>query len=169
MAENAAEVIVGGLVLAAAAGFVLFAAQATGYAKRTGGSYPLIASFRSVEGISVGTDVKLAGVKVGTITGLDLNPKTYFADATIDVKKGIALPDDSAILISQEGLLGGNYVEIVPGGSLDNLKPGDRIEDTQVSVSLISLLMKFVSGQGGTPKPAAAAGAAGETTGTPSP
>ncbi|MDE3080032.1 MAG: outer membrane lipid asymmetry maintenance protein MlaD, partial [Paracoccaceae bacterium] len=64
MAENAAEVVVGGLVIAAAAGFVLFAAQATGFAKRSGGTYPLVASFRSIEGINVGTDVKLAGVKI---------------------------------------------------------------------------------------------------------
>lgn len=162
MSENAAEVIVGGLVLAAAAGFVLFAAQATGLAKSTGDTYPLIASFRSVEGITVGTDVKLAGVKIGTISGLTLNPKTYFADATLEVKKGIELPDDSAILISQEGLLGGQFVEVVPGGSPDNLKPGARIEDTQGSVNLISLLMKFVGGQGGS-KPADGSGAAAGT------
>jgi phospholipid/cholesterol/gamma-HCH transport system substrate-binding protein len=145
MSENSVEVIVGGVVLAAALGFVLFAAKATGYATQTVG-YPLVASFRSVEGISVGTDVKLAGVKVGTITGLSLNPKTYFADATIEMKNGIEVPDDSAILISQEGLLGGNFVELVPGGSLENLKPGGRIQDTQGAVSLVSLLMKFVGG-----------------------
>lgn len=169
MAENTAEVIVGGLVLAAAAGFMLFAAQATGLAQRSGDTYPLMASFRSVEGITAGTDVKLAGVKIGTIAALNLNPKTYFADATIEVKKGIELPDDSAILISQEGLLGGNYVEIVPGGSPENLKPGDRIEDTQGSVNLITLLMKFVGGEGGS-KPANNAGSgAGGATGTGSP
>ena len=88
MPENAAEVVVGGLVLAAAVGFTLFAAQATGLAKSGTASYPLVASFRSVAGISVGTDVKLAGIKVGTITNLVLNPQTYFADATIAVNKG---------------------------------------------------------------------------------
>ncbi|MDE3120753.1 MAG: outer membrane lipid asymmetry maintenance protein MlaD [Paracoccaceae bacterium] len=149
MAENAAEVVVGGLVIAAAAGFVLFAAQATGFAKRSGGTYPLVASFRSIEGINVGTDVKLAGVKIGTISNIALNPKTYFADATIQVKDGVALPTDSAILISQDGLLGGSYVEVVPGGAPDNLKPGERITDTQGAVSLITLLMKFVGGQSG--------------------
>ena len=145
MAQNPTEVIVGGVVLAAAVGFVVYAAQATGYSRAVSG-YELHASFRSVEGITVGADVKLAGVKVGTITGLALNPKTYFADATINVKNGVELPDDSAILISQDGLLGGAYVELVPGGSPDNLKPGGEIEDTQGAVSLISLLMKFVSG-----------------------
>ncbi len=148
MSENAAEVIVGGLVLAAAVGFVLFAAEATGLAKGTGGTYPLVASLRSVEGISVGSDVKLAGLKVGTISSLKLDPKTFFADATIQIKDGVELPTDSAILISQDGLLGSNYVQIVPGGAIDNLKPGGRIEDTQGAVNLIDLLMKFVSGSG---------------------
>lgn len=143
MAENLSEVIAGGAVLAAAIGFLVYAGQSTGMS-RDAGTYELVASFRSVEGISAGTDVKLAGVKVGTITSLDLNPETYFADARISVKDGLLLPDDSAILISSEGLLGGNFVELVPGGSPINLEPGGEIEDTQGAVSLISLLIKFV-------------------------
>ncbi len=93
--------------------------------------------------------MKLAGVKIGTISALHLNPKTYFADATLEIDKGVDLPTDSAILISQQGLLGGSYVEVIPGGAPDNLKPGGRIIDTQGAVSLVSLLMKFVSGQAG--------------------
>lgn len=143
MSENASEVIAGGVVLAAALGFLLYAGQSAGLT-REAGTYDLSASFRSVEGVTVGSDVRLAGVKVGTVTSLKLNPETFFADATIAVKKDILLPDDSAILISSEGLLGGNFVELVPGGSLDNLQPGDEIEDTQGAVSLIALLMKFV-------------------------
>ncbi|MEA5160979.1 MULTISPECIES: outer membrane lipid asymmetry maintenance protein MlaD [Cereibacter] len=143
MAENRSELLAGAAVLAAAIGFVVYAGQVAGIT-RDSGSYPLKASFRSVDGISVGTDVRLAGVKVGSVTGLALNPQTYFADATISVKQGIELPTDSAILISSEGLLGGNYVELVPGGALETLAAGEEIEDTQGSVSLISLLMKFV-------------------------
>lgn len=145
MAENRAEVLAGAVVIAAAVGFLIYATGGSGIGA-TAGSYPLTASFRSVEGISNGTDVRLAGVKVGTITSLKLNPTTFFADATISVENKILLPDDTAILISSEGLLGGNFIELVPGGSTENLKPGDEIEDTQGSVSLISLLMKFVSG-----------------------
>ncbi len=148
MAENVGEIIAGGAVLAAAIGFVIYAAQGSGLS-RDPGSYPLTASFRSVEGVTVGTDVRLAGVKVGTVTSLSLNPQTFFADATISVRDGIALPDDSAILISSEGLLGGNFVELQPGGSLENLNPGAEIENTQGAVSVISLLMKFVGGSGG--------------------
>lgn len=143
MAENISEVIAGGVVLAAAVGFLVFAGQSSGLTT-TSGQYALKASFRSAEGIAAGTDVRLAGVKVGTVTSLSLNPQTYFADSTIALNNSVVLPDDSAILISSEGLLGGNYVELVPGGSLDNLVAGDEIEDTQGAISLIALLMKFV-------------------------
>lgn len=149
MAENVTEVVAGAAVLAVAIGFLVYAGQHTGYATTDSGSYALKASFRSVEGVKVGTDVRLAGVKVGTVTDLTLNPQTFYADATVSVKNGIELPDDSAIVISSEGLLGGNFVEIQPGGSPDMLAPGAEIEDTQGAVSLISLLMKFVSGSNG--------------------
>lgn len=150
MSENRAEVFVGAVVLAVALGFLAYAAGGRGIAGGAG-TYPLTASFRSVEGIKVGSDVRLAGVKVGTITVLKLNPETYFADATIAVDQAIQLPDDSAILISSEGLLGGNFVELVPGGSPDILAPGAEIEDTQGSVSLLTLLMKWVGGQSDKP------------------
>ena len=153
MAENRSEILAGAAVLVVAAGFAFYAAQGAGLTQKAGG-YPLTASFRSVEGISVGSDVRLAGVKVGSITALTLNPKTFFADATVELQNDILLPTDSAILISSEGLLGGNFVEIVPGGAPDNLEPGAEIEDTQGAVSLISLLMKFVGGDKAAPAPA---------------
>ncbi|PTX56274.1 phospholipid/cholesterol/gamma-HCH transport system substrate-binding protein [Litoreibacter ponti] len=145
MAENTTEVVVGTGVLAVAVGFLVYATGATSLAVG-GDSYPLTASFRSAEGVSVGTDVRMAGVKVGTVTGLDLNPTTFRADATFTMQSDIEVPDDSAISVSSEGLLGGSFVEVIPGGSPFNLEPGGEIEDTQSSVSLITLLMKFVAG-----------------------
>ena len=150
MAENRAEVLAGAAVLAAAIGFLIYAGRETGVSGPAG-SYELVASFRSVEGVRVGTDVRLAGVKVGTITSLTLNPATFFADATILVDQAVQLPSDSQIVISSEGLLGGNYVELIPGGALETLAPGDEIEDTQGAVSLIGLLMKFVTGKSDSP------------------
>lgn len=146
MSENTTEVLTGAAVLAAAVAFVVYAGQVSGF---SGGAqtYPLEASFRSLEGVSVGTDVRLAGVRVGSVTDVVLNPETYRADTTVSVQRGIEIPDDSAIVISSEGLLGGNFVEIVPGGSPFFYAEGDSIEDTQGAVSLISLLLKFVSGQ----------------------
>lgn len=146
MAEDRTEVLVGGVVLAAAIGFLAYAASATGFGKGPADSYPLTASFRSLQGISEGADVRIAGVKVGTITDISLNPVTFRADMTLTMGTQYELPDDSAILVSSEGLLGGNYIEIIPGGSPFNLEPGGEIEDTQGSVSLVTLLMKFVSG-----------------------
>ena len=147
MSHSKVEVVMGAAVLAVAAGFAFYAAKGAGLGAGSA-SYPLTASFRSVQGISAGTDVRLAGVKIGSITELKLNPQTYFADAVISVQKGIELPVDSAILISQDGLLGGSYVEVVPGGLPDVLQAGDEIEDTQGAVSIVSLMMKFAGGSG---------------------
>ena len=145
MAYERAEVLTGAAVLAVAIGFAVYAAQGSGIMGEAE-SYPLTASFRSIEGISVGSDVRLAGVKVGTVTDLTLNPGTFFADAQITMRDDVLLPVDSTILVSSEGLLGGNFIEVLPGGALENLEPGAEIEDTQGAVSLITLLLKFVGG-----------------------
>ena len=149
MSHNTTEVLVGGAVMAAAIAFAIYAGQATGFSGGRSG-YELTASFRSLEGVTVGTDVRLAGVKIGTVTGVELNPQTYRADTTFSVEEGVLIPDDSAAVVSSEGLLGGNFLEIMPGGSLGYYEPGAEILDTQGAVSLISLLLKFVSGDGET-------------------
>ncbi|NIY97142.1 outer membrane lipid asymmetry maintenance protein MlaD [Salipiger sp. HF18] len=145
MTTSTTEVLVGGAVLAAAIAFAAYAVTSTGFSLTEHG-YPLTASFRSLEGITAGSDVRLAGVKVGTVTGISLNPETYRADMALSVQDGVQIPDDSAIVISSEGLLGGNFVEISPGGSMFYYEAGDEILDTQGSVSLISLLLKYVAG-----------------------
>ncbi len=145
MSDHRTEVFVGGIVLATAIGFLVYASQIAGFS--TGKSeYQLSASFRSADGVDVGTDVRLAGVKVGRVAAITLDPVTYRAQTVFTVRDGIELPEDSAISISSEGLLGGNFVEILPGGSPFMLAAGDEIEFTQGSISLISLLMKFVAG-----------------------
>ena len=85
-------------------------------------------------------------MKLGTVTDLQLNPETFFADATITMRRDVAVPVDSTVLIASEGLLGGTFVEVQPGGALGTLEPGGEIEDTQGAVSLITLLMKFAGG-----------------------
>ena len=147
MSYNTTEVLVGGAVLAGALAFAVYAGQATGISTSTAG-YELNASFRSLEGVGVGTDVRLAGVKIGTVTQVELNPETYRAETSFSVRDGVEIPDDSAVVVASEGLLGGNFVEIVPGGSPFFFDPGSEIEDTQGAVSLISLLVKFVAGSG---------------------
>ncbi len=143
--SHTTEVVTGSVVLAAAVGFFLYAGQIVGFSG-TGASNSYTASFRTADGISVGTDVRLGGVKVGAVTGISLNPETYRADTAFTVQSDVVLPDDTAIIISSEGLLGGSYVELLPGGSPFNLEPGAEIEDTQGSVSLVQLLLKYVAG-----------------------
>ncbi len=145
MSSHATEVLVGGAVVAAAAGFLVYASQFSSVGAATG-SYNLTASFRSAEGVTVGTDVRLAGVKVGTVTGLDLDPNSFRATAQFAIDEEILLPDDTSLVIASEGLLGGTFVEVLPGGSSFNYEPGDEVIDTESSVSIISLLLKFVSG-----------------------
>ena len=122
MAENVGEVLTGGAVLAVAAGFLMYSSQFGGFGG-AGAADTYTASFRSAEGVGVGTDVRLAGVKVGTVLDLDLDPATFRADARFSVNSDVALPDDTAVVISSEGLLGGSFVEILPGGSAFNLEP----------------------------------------------
>ena len=148
MTTSATEVLVGGAVLAAAIAFGAYTVTTTGFSLGESG-YPLNASFRSLEGVTVGSDVRLAGVKIGTVTDIALNAETYRADMALRMNEGVQIPDDSAIVISSEGLLGGNFVEISPGGSMFYYEAGDEILDTQGSVSLISLLLKYVSGGSG--------------------
>ncbi len=148
MAENRTEAIVGVAVLVVAAAFGITLSGAAGGGGGTAGSYPLEASFRSVEGVSVGTDVRLAGVKIGSVTGIELDTETFRAQTTFAIDPGVEIPEDSAVIISSEGLLGGNFVEVQPGGSLMTLPPGASFTDTQGSVSLITLLLRAFTGEG---------------------
>ena len=91
----------------------------------------------------------MAGVKIGTVTALDLNAETFRADVTVNLRESLDVPEDSSIAISSEGLLGGNFVELVPGGSPFNIEPGGEIEDTQGALSLLGLLAKFVAASEG--------------------
>lgn len=142
--DSRAELFAGGIVLAVAAGFLLLAA---GPRLMPGGGYDLIAAFPNVEGISTGSEIRMAGVPVGRVTEISLNPETYLAEAKLRLRDGVVLPTDSAAVIQSDGLLGGAYLELQAGGSLDNLAPGDEIEDVQGAVSLLSLMMKFVDSQ----------------------
>ncbi len=147
MKNNAIETTIGAVVVAAAIGFLVYAANAVGVSGSED-EYELNASFRSAEGVALGTDVRMAGVKIGSVSRMELNPTTYRAELGISINEGIDIPDDSSVSIASEGLLGGNFIEIIPGASEFAVERDGQIEDTQGSVSLITLLLKFVSGSG---------------------
>ncbi|HEY0213696.1 MAG TPA: outer membrane lipid asymmetry maintenance protein MlaD [Paenirhodobacter sp.] len=154
MSENRIEILTGAAVVAVALGFIAWAGQ--GHGLGSSSSYSLHASFRSVEGVTVGTDVRMAGVKIGSVTDVKLDPKTFFADAVFTVRNGVELPDDSQVIVASEGLMGGAFIEIQPGGSPTNLAAGDEITDTQGAVSILNLMMKFAGGSDKAPAEAPA-------------
>jgi phospholipid/cholesterol/gamma-HCH transport system substrate-binding protein len=142
MSKNVTETVIGAIVVAAAGLFLLHAGQTAGM-RVEAGAYPLSASFTSVEGIAVGTDVRLAGIKVGSVTALQLDPETYQARVTMAIDGTVMIPEDSDVKVSQESLLGGSFLEITPGASDFMLASGEEILNTQSSVSLLTLLMRF--------------------------
>ena len=146
MANNAAETLIGAAVLSVAVGFLVYASQFTSGAAAN--EISLTARFTSAEGLRIGSEVRMAGVRIGTLTDLSLDRTTYQAVAQIAVDQSVEIPDDSEAKVASEGLLGGNFVELSPGGSLSVLADGGEIIYTQGSVSLINLLLKFASGSG---------------------
>jgi phospholipid/cholesterol/gamma-HCH transport system substrate-binding protein len=144
--NNAAETVIGAVVVLAAAGFLFYAGQTAGF-RGPSDSYPLAASFRSADGVAVGTDVRLAGIKIGTVTRMALDAESYEARVTLVIDQSVRIPEDSDIRVSQESLLGGSFLEILPGGSDFMLGAGDEILNTQGSVSLLNLLLRFGLGE----------------------
>jgi phospholipid/cholesterol/gamma-HCH transport system substrate-binding protein len=140
--RNAAEILAGLAVILAAAGFLAYALATSGSAGVPG--YTLSAEFDRIDGLGIGSDVRMAGVKVGTVTGTTIDPKTYLAIVDFTVEKSLDLPTDSSATIASQSLLGGKYLALVPGGSDRMIKPGGRVTITQGSVSLEDLLGKFI-------------------------
>jgi phospholipid/cholesterol/gamma-HCH transport system substrate-binding protein len=148
MRESLFETLVGVLVVAVAAVFLLFSLQQRSEASPRD-SYTLTAKFNRVDGISTGSDVRLAGVKVGSVSDISLDPKTYKAVVSFTIRDGIQVPDDSTAQVLSEGLLGGAYVGIMVGGSFDYIPEGGQIEFTRGSVDLITVLSEVASNAAG--------------------
>lgn len=144
MGRNIIETIVGALVLLVA-GFFVFYAFAKSDSRAPGG-YEIFARFGRIDGLKKGADVTLSGVKVGTVTAVDLDRKTYQAVVHLAVVAGVNLPADTSAKIVSESLLGGMIVVLEPGGSKKMIPAGDEIEKTQDAVSLTELISKIMYG-----------------------
>ena len=144
--RNAAEIIAGAIVLAAAIGFMGYAVASSGRAGLSG--YTLHAKFGAIDGLNVGSDVKMAGVKVGSVTAARLDSHSYQAVVGFTVAGDIKLPTDSSAEITSDGLLGGKYLAIEPGGQQQMIPPGGEVTITQSSISIEQLLGKFIFSMG---------------------
>lgn len=145
--EHLVEAAVGLLVVLVAGWFIFFAWQRTG--GEMGDTFRVTALFAAANGVSVGTDVRVAGLKVGTVTAQRLDPQTYQAELTLALDRGIRIPSDSSAAITAEGLLGGTYIALLPGGAPTPLKQGDSILDTQGSVDMMGLVGSLINRSGG--------------------
>lgn len=137
------ETIVGTIVLVIA-GFFLNYAYTIGNVKPPSESYSVFAKFKRIDGINVGSDVRIGGVKVGVVRNISLDKTFFLAIVEMNIDKKIKLPSDSSAEINTEGFMGGKFISIVPGGSLDSIKPNGEIINTQSSISLEELLGKFI-------------------------
>jgi phospholipid/cholesterol/gamma-HCH transport system substrate-binding protein len=147
--EQWAETGVGALVLAAAAGFLVYAlGHASGFGG-SGGGYELTARFGDVGSLTPGADVRVAGVKVGSVASIELDPKTFLARTRFLIQPQVKLPSDSTVKITSDGLLGGQHVVIAPGGAPDDLKPGAEFENAQGAVDLFGLIGQVIRPQAG--------------------
>jgi phospholipid/cholesterol/gamma-HCH transport system substrate-binding protein len=143
MKTNSVETAVGAVVILIAAAFFTFAYTTSGIGKGSGG-YSLIAEFDNADGIGVGSDVRMSGVKIGTVTGQRLDTTTYQAVLDLSIDPDLKLPDDSSAKVTSEGLLGSKFIALEPGGSAETLKAGDRIAYTQGAIDIWSLVSQFM-------------------------
>ena len=150
MSNNAIETVMGAVVLAVAGGFLYFAYSNSNVRPVEG--YVLKADFANVAGISAGSEVRVGGIKVGVVEALDLDPKTYQAQAVLRVNDKVKIPKDSSAAIQSSGLLGDKFITLQPGGDEAMMKDGDKITITQSSVSIEELIGKFVFSGGGADK-----------------
>lgn len=143
MKNSLVETIVGAFVIAIAATFFFYVYTTTEAATGRSG-YILTAEFDNVEGIGIGSDVRMAGIKIGSVTRQDLNPENFQALITLVVDPKIQLPDDTTAKVTSEGLLGGKFIALEPGGSETKLKDGDKLTYTQGAIDIWSLISQFM-------------------------
>ncbi len=156
MKRSAIETLLGAFVLAVAGFFLVFSYKTANVG--SGSGYSVSADFASIGGLKPGDDVVVSGVKVGSVTSVDLVPESFLARVTMDVDQNLKLPTDTAALISSESLLGGRYLALEPGADEEMIPEGGHIQYTQAPQNLEQLLGQFIfSMKDGKDKNAAAA------------
>ena len=142
MQRNVIETVMGGVVLLVAAGFVYLAFQSSTVGNGSG--YLVSAEFDNASGLTTGSEIRMSGVKIGTVISQTLDPKTYFAVVTMSITESVKLPRDTSARILADGLLGSNFVALEPGGEEETIAPGGKINFTQGSINVVDLLGRFI-------------------------
>jgi phospholipid/cholesterol/gamma-HCH transport system substrate-binding protein len=149
--NNIAETLIGAGVVVVALAFAALAYYRMGSGSLSG--YEINAKLPKADGLAVGTDVRLAGIKVGTVSDLTLDPKTYLVTVHMNIRDDIKLPVDSSVLVTQAGFLGGQYLSITPGGDDKMMAVGSYFENAQGSIDVMGLVGRFATGGSTTNQP----------------
>jgi phospholipid/cholesterol/gamma-HCH transport system substrate-binding protein len=144
--NNTVETIIGAIVVLVAAAFIVFAYKSTSAGSLSG--YGITADLPRVDGINVGTDVRLSGIKIGSVSDLSLKPN-YLVTVHMRIRQDVQIPTDSSLVVTSSGVLGSSYLSISPGGDDSMLKDGGQITHTQGSVDLMGLVGRFINSGGG--------------------
>ena len=154
MGRNLIETLMGAVVIAVAVFFVVFAYNTANIETVRG--YLVTAKFDRIDGIREGSDVRMSGIKIGTVIAQSLDSQTYLAVLTLSIDPTVKLPTDTSAAVTSEGLLGDKYLALSPGGAEEMIAPGGQIETTQGSIDLFSLVGQLIFSQtgksGGEPK-----------------
>jgi phospholipid/cholesterol/gamma-HCH transport system substrate-binding protein len=145
MGRSVVETLMGAIVIFVALSF-LFISYKSGNIAQNSDGYKVTAKFREIGSLAVGSDVRVGGIKVGTVFGESLDSQSYSAIIELNIKNDVKLPKDSSVSIVGDGLLGGKYVSIQPGGDSNFLENGGEIKFTQDSISIEELIGKFAFG-----------------------
>lgn len=138
------EFAVGLFVIAGIASFSYLAVRLGDLKMFDESSYNITARFRSTAGLKEGAVVQVAGVKIGTVSSITLDPKEYEALVHLLIDKQVQLQEDSIASVRSSGIIGDKYISIAPGGADAYLQAGDEITDTESSVSLEELIGKYI-------------------------
>lgn len=148
MRRNIIETVMGGLVLLIAAAFLVFAFNASDFQTSSSG-YRVVAEFDDASGLNTGSEVRMSGVPVGTVVERELDEQNFLARVVLSINSDVQLPSDTSAKITADGLMGGNYISLSPGGALENIQPGEHIQYTQGAMNIMDLIGRFVFGGAG--------------------
>jgi phospholipid/cholesterol/gamma-HCH transport system substrate-binding protein len=138
------EMIVGLFLLAGFASFSWIAVKMGDLDLFKNETYPVTARFLSISGLKEGSTIELAGVTVGKVRSIELDPGEYEAIVHLDIDKSVQLQDDSIASIRTAGIIGDMFIKLTPGGSEIYLEAGDEIEETESAISLEELVSKYI-------------------------
>lgn len=147
MQDRTFETIIGTLICLVAGAFAFYLYKNTDLSSAHESSYVVSAKFDRIDGLKTGADVRISGVKVGHVVNSLVDKEEFVAKVMFTIRHDIKVPDDSSAEIHSDGLLGGKFIQIVPGGSENTVEPGGQLTITQSSVSLEELISGMMYGK----------------------